>query len=95
MNRFKRVSVKKLSARKRCLLGLDSVRFAKKYSLKVSAKEVGSSGFTDVKVESDLCPFDGLSCAMVGSCDDVLNLVMGFDCREGGSCDRAVVKAHR
>jgi hypothetical protein len=81
MSRRKHVSVKKLSVQKR--------------SLKVVAKKEGLSGFVDFKIESNLCPFDGLSCAMVGSCDDVLSLAIGSDCVEGCSCSRAVVKAHR
>jgi hypothetical protein len=68
MSRRKHVSAKKLSVRKR--------------SLKVVAKEEVLSGFVDVKIESDLCPFDGLSCDMVGSCDDVSSLAMGSDCVE-------------
>jgi hypothetical protein len=51
--RRKVVSARKLSVRKR--------------SLKVVAKEEGVSGFVDVKIEFELCPFDGLPCAMAGS----------------------------
>jgi hypothetical protein len=78
MNRWKHVSDKKLSVRKR--------------SLKVVAKEEGSSGFVDVKIESELCPFDGLPCEFVGSCDDVLSLRFGVGCVERSSCSRAVGK---
>ena len=40
----------------------------------------------------DLCPFDGLPCEFVHSCDDALSLFTGVDIVEGGSCPRAVYK---
>jgi len=39
-----------------------------------------------------LCPFDGLPCDHVESCDDALSLRVGFDVVEGDSCTRAVYK---
>ena len=43
----------------------------------------------------DVCPFDGLPCKYVSSCDDVLSLVFGFDVVEGASCTRAVYKVSK
>ena len=40
----------------------------------------------------DVCPFDGLPCKFVHSCDDALSLRIGFDVVEGASCSRAVFK---
>lgn len=39
----------------------------------------------------DLCPFDGLPCDYVSSCDDVMELVHGLVL--SFKCSRAVVKA--
>ena len=39
----------------------------------------------------DLCPFDGLPCKYVGSCDEVLRLYWGVGDVEW-SCSRAVYK---
>jgi len=75
--RRKSVSVKKLSVRKRSFKD-DGIKFVDSvYKL--------SSGL--VKGE---CPFDHDLCSHVESCDDVLSLVSGFGCVEGGSCFRAV-----
>ena len=41
----------------------------------------------------DVCPFDGLPCEHVSSCDDVLTLRFGVVLGEGASCSRAVFKA--
>jgi hypothetical protein len=44
-------------------------------------------------VSVDVCPFDGLPCAYVSSCDDVIYVALGeFD---EVVCSRAVVKAKR
>jgi hypothetical protein len=59
---------------------------ARKLSVRVVAKEEGLSGFVDVKVESDLCPFDGLPCEHPDCCDDALGVAVEY------SCSRAVVK---
>jgi len=36
-----------------------------------------------------VCPFDGLPCKYVDSCDDVLSLQLGVDVVEEESCSRA------
>jgi hypothetical protein len=38
----------------------------------------------------DVCPFDGLPCDYVDSCDDVLELLFGVDTEDGSHCSRAV-----
>jgi hypothetical protein len=46
----------------------------------------------------DICPFDGLPCEYVESCDDVMILrweregLKGFDTENGEHCSRAVVQ---
>lgn len=42
-----------------------------------------------------LCPFDGLPCEFVDSCDDVLSLLSGLRVVEGSSCSRAVFKVRK
>lgn len=80
--RRKFVSVKKLSVRKRGSF------VDKKPSVS------GFSGCAPLSSSFDVCPFDRLPCEygkeFISSCDDVLSLVSGFDCVEGGSCFRAV-----
>ncbi len=39
--------------------------------------------------ETKVCPFDGLPCEYVSSCDDVLSVQFGRDMVEGDSCPRA------
>jgi hypothetical protein len=73
--RRKVVSARKLSVRKR--------------SLKVVAREEALSGFVDLKIESDLCPFDGLPCEHPDCCDDALGVAVEY------SCSRAVVKVRK
>jgi len=80
--RFKRVSVKKLSVRERGSF------VEKKPSVS------GFSGCAPLISSFDVCPIDHLPCEygkeFISSCDDVLSLVSGFNCVEGGSCFRAV-----
>jgi len=40
----------------------------------------------------EVCPFDGLPCKYVNSCDDVLTLRFGFVIGESEPCSRAVYK---
>ena len=48
-----------------------------------------------VKRGVDVCPFDGLPCGYVSSCDDVLSWRFGFYIGEGKPCSRAVFKVRK
>ena len=50
--------------------------------------------FIDVKTESSdgVCPFDGLPCEYVNSCDEALAWRFGVVLGEAPSCSRAVYK---
>ena len=48
-----------------------------------------------VKRGVGVCPFDGLPCEYVDSCDDVLSWRIGFVIGEGSPCSRAVFKVRK
>ena len=50
------------------------------------------SGVAIAMSKKAVCPFDNLPCEHVDCCDDILSLMVGFDCTEGYACPRAVVK---
>lgn len=49
-------------------------------------------------VKVQICPFDGLPCEFVDSCDDAMVLLLereglkGFDTENGEHCSRAVIR---